>query len=302
MFLYHENVSGDGSFLQQGDFYAVDESYKIAVVSDSPIRELTRSNLRKYPQDDNGLKAGEAFCNTMLDRLVAFVQDGTISAETFNSALVDANKSIKVLNQSLHKTSKGYLTYDCAETVGMAAVQVGDSLIYGGLEDCYVFVLRGPNLENVEKVDHQIMKARRFLDKLFAAGEYQKEYPEELKLSLKPEAFWEPIWCNVLRNNNDIHDENGNRVGWGCFTGEEKAESFFQVHQIQLEPQDHIFVLSDGMIPILNHKDFLEWFIGNWQSTFEFQKKMREKVVSIWGDNNTITNKEKTLIYWKNSI
>ncbi|HQF36270.1 MAG TPA: hypothetical protein PLL26_01340 [Candidatus Dojkabacteria bacterium] len=50
--------------------------------------------------------------------------------------------------------------------VGIGAIIVEESLFYGGVEDCYVNVLRGKNLENIAPWDYQILKAGKYIDRL----------------------------------------------------------------------------------------------------------------------------------------
>lgn len=296
MYIYHENASLQASFTRSGDAYAIDEKLKIAAVADSPLRELLRSKLRKYPQDDHGLEAAQTFCDSVVRSLSNSVNK---DKQSFLTALITANNKIKKLNESLGRTKKDYLHYDLAETVGVAAIQTGNQLIYGGLEDCYVFVLRGGQLENMAPFDYQIVKAAKYVEKITNEGKYKAELPPDLISALPEEALWEPVWCNVLRNNHEIKDENNELVGWGAFTGEESAEHFIQVHQIELLPGDHIFILSDGMLPLLNNKVFLNWFISHVETTFRFSLSLREKIMEVLGKENIETHKEKTFVYWK---
>ncbi len=296
MYIYHENASLQASFIRTGDAYAIEEKLKIAAVADSPIRELLRSKLRRYPQDDHGFEAAETFCRSVVESLS---NSSSIDKQTFLASLLTANSEIKKLNESLGRTEKDYLHYDLAETVGVAAIQTGDQLIYGGLEDCYVFVLRGEQLENVAPFDYQIVKAAKYVERVTNEGKYKAELPRDLVSALPEEALWEPVWCNILRNNHEIKDENDELVGWGAFTGEERTEPFIQVHQIELQPGDHVFVLSDGMLPLLNSKVFLNWFVLNVETNFRFSLSLREKVIKILGKDNVDTHKEKTFVYWK---
>jgi len=113
---------------------------------------------------------------------------------------------------------------------------------------------------------------------------------------LKKENQWKPCWCNYLRNNKNALDEEGNLVGWGCFTGEKEAEEFIQTHSVKLKKNDHILLFSDGMIPVLEDKGFINWFIQNVTSSFYFQYQMRSKIMELLGGREE-ANKEKTLIY-----
>ncbi len=294
MFVYHENASGEAAFTRSGDAYAINEKLKIAAVADSPLRELLRSSLRRYPQDDSGFDAAQLFCNSVVGSLG---QIEKISKQSVLQALKTANQAIAELNLALGREHKDWLTYDVAETVGVVAVQEDNKLIYGGLEDCYVFVLRGDDFQNVAPFNYRIAKSGRYVEKVTKEQKYFKEMPAELIAALLKASLWEPVWCNVLRNNPDVQDENGKPIGWGCFTGETEAEKFFQVHELELHSGDHVFLLSDGMLSLLNNPSFVKWFVDKVNHTFKFGLEMRREIIETLGEGNSEVWKEKTLVY-----
>jgi len=274
---------------------SIDDNLRIFAVADSPLRCLIRDT-RQYPFDDHGYEAASKFCEGFTEHCKTHLSSESFSLKTLKDILIDSNKDIKKLNIQLNKKFKDPVNYDLAETVGVGAVIKGSTLYYGGLEDCYVNVLRGENFENVAKWDYQIVKASKYIDKLSSEDKLKDYIPKELKNKLKKENEWEPCWCNYLRNNENARDEEGNLVGWGCFTGEEEVEGFIQTHSVVLKKNDHILLFSDGMIPVLRDKDFINWFLQNVTLSFYFQYQMRSKIMELL-NNSEEANKEKTLIY-----
>lgn len=296
-FIYHENTSGKGLFVKIGDAWAIDEESKIFAVADSPLRCLIRDT-KQYPYDDHGYEAASTFCNSFVSSIKETLTNKDFSDEDFRDSLISSNRSLKQFNEKLGKKYGDINNYDVAETVGVGAVIHNGTLFYGGLEDCYVNVLRGEELINVAPFNYQIMKASKYVDKLASQDKLKDYVPTTIKGRLQKENEWEPCWCNHLRNNMKAVDEAGNLVGWGCFTGEETAEDFFQVHSLKLEKGDKILIFSNGMITLLNNDEFKRWFCENAKSNFHSQQAVREKIMEMFADD-PVVNKEKTILYFE---
>ncbi len=295
LFVYHSNPSVDRAFTRSGDAWAVDAENLIFAVADSPLRYLVRYG-KKYPFDDHGFEAADIFCQTFVRVAGELKQRGHFDENDFKEVLVRSNIAIRELNNRLGKSYGDKLNYDLAETVGMGVVIHEGKLFYGGLEDCYVSVLRGDKYRNKTTFDFQTQKTFSYLESL-SRKELLEFIPKRLESMLNKKGVHEPYQCNFLRNNLDAFDKQGNFIGWGCFTGEKDAEKFFQVQTLQLEKDDRVLLFSDGMLPVLDNKDFLDWFFSNVESTFSFQKEMRKKIMLLFNDD--IDNDEKTLIYFK---
>lgn len=295
-FVYHENASGKASFTRTGDSYYFDEENLAFAVADSPLRCLIRDT-KNYPMDDFGFNAADTFCREFV-KYASVKRKRSFKRNDLKEILLKINKEIYDLNISLGKLYKDPLNYDLAETVGIGAIIVNNSLFYGGVEDCYVNVLRGRDLENVALWNYQILKAGKYIDRLSKENKLIDYVPKQLRKKLKKENFWEPCWCNYLRNNIDALDDGGELVGWGCFTGEKNLEPFIQVHEVQLRKGDHILLFSDGMIPVLEDRNFVKWFLEKNNTSFYFQLEMRQKIMKLL-EGKSSKDKEKTLIYYK---
>ena len=294
-FVYHENPAGKGSFSKIGDAWALNEKLKIYAVADSPLRCLVRDT-KEYPFDDYGYCAATTFCESFVKYTEAFVKDQKLqNIYSFKEILLKCNQNIKELNDKLGIEYNDENIYDLAETVGMGAIIINNTLYYGGVEDCYVNVLRGEELKNVAEWREQIEKASKYIDVLSEENRLKEHIPEELKGKLKEENQWEPCWCNYLRNNPQAKNEQGSLIGWGCFTGEEELSTFIQTYSLKLEKGDQILLFSDGMIPVLRNSEFCNWLLKNRSNSFYFQLEMREKIQSYLKDTPD-KDKEKTLI------
>ena len=149
-FVYHENASGKASFTKTGDAWSIDHDLKIFAVADSPLRCLIRDT-KQYPFDDYGYEAASTFCESFIKHCKTQLSSEDFSLKTLKDVLIKTNEDIKKLNIQLGKEFNDPLNYDLAETVGVGAVIKDHTLYYGGLEDCYVNVLRGSNLKYIAK-------------------------------------------------------------------------------------------------------------------------------------------------------
>lgn len=275
--VYHDNPSGIAACAQIGDAWSADRENMIFSVADSPLRFLTRFS-REYPTEDFGYRAASTYC-AGVERLARKCLSGKeFSEKNMRQCLVSANADIAELNAKIGKKYDDPLNYDVAETVGASAVIHNGNLYFGMLEDCYVQVLRGKKYENILKIKYRIKKSARYMDRMLAGGNFERNMDKSLK-SRVGKQIWEPFWCNMLRNNTEIVDENGNKIGWGCFTGEKEAGDFFQVGSLKLEKGDLIAVFSDGMIPVLSNYELFAWIAANFGPTLKFQAQLRQKIM-----------------------
>jgi hypothetical protein len=297
-FVHHENPSGKNSFRFSTDAYSLDESLQIFAVADPPFRMLTRLH-KDYPQEDFSKLASQIFCTVFVDSARERIEkDESFNEQSFIACMSNANKAIFDLNMELGREFNIPTQYDVAETVGMAAV-VFDGILYdGGLEDCYVNLLRGDNFVDIHKFDYQIMKSSKYMDNVSKTGGLSKHIdPEVLKL-IPDEYHWEAFWCTYLRNNTDIMDKEGRRIGWGCFTGEDSAMSFVQTHKAKIKKDDHLLLFSDGMIPATENRDLMQWFTKNVNTSFRFHEEFSAKLEDLNKDLPTEFS-EKLILYTK---
>lgn len=293
--IYHETASGEDLFRHETDSYAFNADLKIFAVADPPLRILTR-NSKPYPHQDFGKLASQTWCNTFVATAESIIKKGEFNKVTFKEALLTANSAIRRLNEELGKAYSDNENYDLAECVGMGAVAYKGYLYYGGLEDCYVMLQDGKTYEDKHEYKYSITKSAKFLERVGTNGGFKKFSPT-LQETLK-DNIWEAYWCNELRNNVDIKDEDGNAIGWGCFTGEDSVESFLQVNRCKYSKGDNLILISDGMIKAVNDNKFIKYLFENATPTFESMKEMRKLIAEIYtGDRSEFS--EKLLVYSK---
>lgn len=294
-FIYQETQADKASFMKRGDAWAVSEDYLTLAVADSPLRRLTIAK-RTYPFDDLGGHFADLFCNKFIQYSEELSENSDASA--VRNILIKINSDIRDENLKLGKLYGDNNNYDMGEVVGAGLTIRGNTLFYGLLEDCYINVLRGENLEDQIKIDYQIVKSSKEIDRMASQGRLTDFMTDEVRDILQESDYWEPIWCTHLRNNNTVTNDNGEKVGWGIFNGEQEAEHFFQVGSIDLKAGDHILIFTDGMIPVLQDKDTLKWLLENANPTFMGQYKFRQQIEKLLEGKSTL-HKEKTLIYLK---
>lgn len=303
-FVYKENLSGEGSFTKTGDAYAVDERLDVYAVADAPLRRLTKLR-RRYPFDDHGGEVAQLLCDEFVHYIQAELGTGTFGGEkTVHEALVVGNKAIRQLNLRLGRDYSDKANYDFAETVGFCGVVHEDTFFYGGIEDCYVNVIRGENYDNVAPLKFRLVKSVNYSDRMLKAGKAESHFPKGIDQEVIKKEPKEAFHVGYLRNNCVAKDENGDAIGWGSFTGEPEAETFIQTGSVKLQSGDGILLFSDGMIPYLSDNEFMGWLSKNRKSTFAFQHAMRKKIMKFKGggreefhENGREVMLEKTLIY-----
>lgn len=296
MFTYHENPNGPITFTSSGDAWKSIDN-KIAAVADAPLRALTRHK-RDFLNQDYSAQAAQLFCQNVTELAEQIIlTTGKFDEQSMRDVLLKTNQEIKQFNHKLGKSYTDGNNYDVAETVAAAYVIHDGWLYYGLVEDCYLNVLRGNDLQDQIKLDYQIMRASKYLDQISAQGKLEDYLTPELKSILPQSEYWEPTWCRFLRNNNDINNETGEKLGWGCFNGEDKIADFFQIGKVQLQPGDHILLFTDGMIPVLDNVELKQKIVklGN-QIDFNKSLQLRQSIMDTFKDTKE-NWKEKTLLY-----
>jgi serine/threonine protein phosphatase PrpC len=222
-----------------GDKAVIDIKNGFLAIADGITRTKTK-NSRQYPKEFRGPQTAEIF--TQMSHFI--FKDYNYKKNGMHDLLNTVNKEIRDFNISQGFSYNDENNYDMGECIGGCIVVQENILHYGILEDCYINVLRGSDLEDIVKMEHQIMKA-------FRAG-------TELDQN-NPQKDFEEIWCNDLRNNPDIENKEGEKIGWGCFNGEVEAEAFWQTGTVQLQKGDIVWMFTDGILPILEKQEIIDF-------------------------------------------
>jgi serine/threonine protein phosphatase PrpC len=210
-------------------------------VADAVTRKITTQK-RSYPKEFLGPQVATIF--TQIGQQI--YQDFDYKNNGMDNLLQELNTMIKDFNVAHGYNYQDEENYDMGECVGICTVIEGGRLYWGGLEDCYINVLRGKNFQDQVQMDHHIVDSYSYMQK---------------KAAQQPKRTEEEIWCQDLRNNPEAADENGNRVGWGCFNGEIEAKNFWQTGSVELQPGDVIWLVSDGVLPILEKTEIEDYIL-----------------------------------------
>ncbi len=289
-FFFHEN-DRRRPWQISADKAVIDLEHGFLAIADGITRTLTKKK-RTYPKEFLGIQAAEIF-----SQMSHFIfKDFNYKKDGMRELLRTVNQELRDFNLSQGYNYDDEKNYDMGECVGACAVIDNDILYYGVLEDCYVNILRGSDLEDQVEMEYQIMRAWK------TANEMDEE---------NSELNFEQIWCNKLRNNDEITDKEGNRAGWGCFNGELDSEKFWQMGSVKLKKGDIIWLVTDGMLPVLDSEEISNYIINeaNNKGTksqeeisemiTDYGKQIGEGVNVKTADNIVNEKLEKTLIQIK---
>jgi hypothetical protein len=292
--IYHSNSAGRDAFQREGDSWFYDINSLAFSVADAPLRVLTRE-IRKYPQEDYGFEASDIFCKTTVKELK--------HSTDIKSAQLKANEQIRKYAETVGRSPDDPVYYDCPECVGMTVKIEGNTLYWGGVEDCYVHVLDSKSLENKINIKNEISKAYKAADPIVEKNQIKKFVDKKLLKILPKRWHREALWAGYQRNNTEAKNDDGESLGWGCFSGEKGVETFIQTGSVKIEKGDHIFLISDGMIPVLEDKNLIRWFIDNAKPSYYFDGKFRHKIMyalqKYEGEEAHKRYVEGTLLYFK---
>lgn len=235
LFYFHEN-SRITPWKEQEDKVVLDLPNNFIALADGATRNIVKEK-HTYPLEFYAAQTAQTFVDTARD-----LQDNfDYSNGGMDELLHEVNKKIYEQNESLGFDYSKPEQYWKPECVGAVVKVVEGVLYYGVLEDVYLNVLRGDNLEDQVKMKHQIMKAYNYAKK-----EQEKD----------PTLDFEQLWCTKLRNNPEAKDELGELVGWGAFNGEQEASQFWQTGEVQLRPGDIILLVTNGALSLFEESQF----------------------------------------------
>lgn len=287
LFLFHENSRKDPWKYPQDRAYASEKNDVLAIADG-----ITRSALAQrgsFPAEFHGGTVAEIFVNSFAELSREFKG----SEGSMNDLLHEVNKRIYEFNVSMgfdyESIGENYWLGEC---VGGGCIVKDDFLYYGILEDTYINVLRGEQLEDLVKMKLQIMRSYR--------------YGQEL--ADKTGRNFEEVWAVDLRNNPSLKDESGNQLGWGSFNGQKEAESFWQVGSVQLKDSDIILLVTDGALDLFGAKEELNaaqeimYKSGNNSGT-KSQIDLSEQISGLITSGMSSLQSEKTILraIWQQS-
>lgn len=281
IFYFHGNDTVD-HWKPSYDLASFDESKGFMALADGVIRQK-QEEVSIFPDQF----ASEAVSRTFVTKAEELAPEFDMDHGGMNELLHELNKEIANVNTQFGYDPNDKDAYWMGECVGGVVTVRGNVLHYGILEDCYVNVLRGDKLEDVVKMDHHIMKAKKFADQLVESS---------------PTLQFEDVWCKQLRNSPDAQDVNGDLIGWGSFNGQEDASLYWQIGSVELIPGDVIILVSNGMLPLFEHGNEFNPRIEeimlkeDYQYGVSLQKELSKLITDMIAEGYQNLHREKTLL------
>ncbi len=237
------------------DDYCLDET--IFCVADGVTRDLLGGEIRPYPKTkeeaqyiaehypnpSGALQASKIITNGF----VKYMRREMPSEESVKKAIQMANQDVWEINKNRKIDYVGEDLY-CSEAVG--GVITEEYLYAFGIGDCYikVFDVSKNELFSTEN-DHLWME--QFEEEYLKKGNYDWFDPRS-RLLIR----------GALRNNYLVTYQ-GNHVGYGALTGEERAMDFVKSDTVPLKNAKYIVAYSDGCMPYFENKKEIEKTLMN---------------------------------------
>lgn len=238
------------------DYYYLEDN--IFCVADGVTRDLIGGDIRPYPKTkEEATYIAEHYPNPsgafesskiIADNFVKYIKQAkNITKNDILEAIKKANKDVWEINKDRKIDYVGEDLY-CSEAVG--GVITEEFLYCFGIGDCYIKVYD----ENYEELfttenDHEWME--KFEEEYLKKGLYNWLDPRS-RLLIR----------GALRNNY-IVTYQGEKVGYGALTGEDRAMDFVKTHKIPLEKAKYIVAYSDGCMPYFENKEEIKKTLEN---------------------------------------
>lgn len=234
------------------DYYYLDN--EIFCVADGVTRDLIGGDIRPYPKT----KEEAQYIATNYPNPSGSFESSKIIANNFVKYMrkykenVNENilkKIVKKANRDVWKINKNrdidYVGEDlyCSEAVG--GIITNEFLYCFGIGDCYIKVFNEKN-ETIFSTENDHLWMEEFETDYLKTGEYEWMNPR-YRLLIR----------GALRNNY-IVTYKGKHVGYGAFTGEDRAIDFVKIYKVPLKDAKYICAYSDGCVPYFENKEEIE--------------------------------------------
>jgi serine/threonine protein phosphatase PrpC len=184
------------------DYFIADDSKGIYIVADGITSTPKRGE--KYPNPSGGQLSAQIFCEEVYKHLLS---QSKITVESAKRALRLANQEIFALNQKYNRYAEAnFVDIDYFATVGSVVLVIGDKVLILHVGDTMVLLKRNSSLKLLTEVQTR------------SVSEYKREMRDsgtacsrELTIEIRKN----------FRNNISATGINGERVGYGAFTGED---------------------------------------------------------------------------------
>ena len=217
------------------DFYKADDRLGIYLLADGITSTPGADEL--YPSPSGGEMVARLFCDTVYRQLYQLT-DG-IASEKIRQAVLFANQEIYALNTVHHRYEMAnFLNIDyfgCVGTV-LVATEVGFQILHIG--DTMVLLARKNHLQLL--TENQTKNVADYKNKVRNRPDFSAR---DLTIAIRRD----------FRNNIDASGLDGERVGYGAFTGQAGVADFIREDDICLQDGDVVLMLSDGFEPLVSN-------------------------------------------------
>jgi len=263
------------------DYFIADDSNGIYIVADG-VTATPRSG-DKYPNPAGGQLAARMFCEEVYKHLL-FNKKAieTKSVEIVKQAISLANLKICSLNQAHNRYKEAnFADKDYFGTVGTVVVATNERFSILHVGDVMALLKRKLNIDLLTNI--QTRNVFEYKKKVTETGIIN---PRDLAITVRRD----------FRNNINSQGLNGEKVGYGVFTGEEGVRNFVQVCEVPFHENDTLLILSDGLEPLIDYvlhnpegmllfcrmidegPEFLNWLLAENQ---QFEKRSDDKTALV---------------------
>ena len=233
------------------DYYYLENN--IFCVADGVTRDLIGGDIRPYPKTkEEATYIAEHYPNPsgafesskiIANNFVRYMKEvDVIDEQAVLEAIKKANKDVWQINKNRNIDYVGEDLY-CSEAVGGI---ITDNYLYCfGIGDCYIKAY-DDNYNEIFTTENDHMWMEKFEEEYLKKGEYEWMNPR-YRLLIR----------GALRNNY-IVTYNGEKVGYGALTGEDRAMDFVKISKVPLDKVKYIVAYSDGCMPYFEDKKQIE--------------------------------------------
>lgn len=237
------------------DYYVAEGN--LFCVADGVTRDLIGGEIKPYPKTKeeaeyiaehypNPSGAFEA-SKIIANQFVKYVRDENPNQEVIKNAIRKANEVVWTINENRKIDYVGEDLY-CCEAVGGV---ITDEYLYAfGIGDCYIKVF-DENQDELFSTENDHLCMEKFEEEYLKKGKYDWFDPRS-RLLIR----------GALRNNYLVTYQ-GEHVGYGALTGEQRAMDFVKIAKVPLKKAKYIVAYSDGCMPYFENKEEVKKTLEN---------------------------------------
>lgn len=229
------------------DYYYLEDN--VFCVADGVTRDLIGGEIRPYPKTKEEAQyiashypnPSGAFASSKViaNSFVKYAKQGNSSEETVKEAIRKANQDVWEINKN---RKIDYVGEDLYCSVAVGGIITEENLYGFSIGDCYIKVFDETKNE-IFSTENDHFWMEKFEEEYLKKGNYDWFDPRS-RLLIR----------GALRNNYLVTYQ-GERVGYGALTGENRAMDFVKMYQVPLKNAKYIVAYSDGCMPYFEKEE-----------------------------------------------